>query len=185
MTERLYIDLRVNLSQLISLPTGSDIGFMDVGMQGGTLWNPELLRELGSCQVLIALLSAPYLNSPWCGMEWHAFSQRTAKRLPGAKAANHQGCIIPVRWAPIESPLPTPVSDDMFFTPTTTPDPDLPELYRMNGVFGLLRMRRDDYYQIVAWQLSMLISRVYHALHLEHRSFEPGDLQNVFRGPSS
>jgi hypothetical protein len=180
MAERLFDDLRENLGQLIALPTGADIGFIDKRIRGGTNWPPDLAREVGTCRVLVALVSAPYLSSEWCGKEWYAFTQRATRRLPGKQVSDHQGCLIPVRWAPVEFGLPSVVADDMFFTPDSTPEPDLPELYRQNGIFGLLRMGLEDYYQILAWQLSMLISRVYHSLYLEPENFAPEDLRNAF-----
>lgn len=179
IAERLYDDLRENLGQLIALPTGADIGFIDRGMWGGTNWPSELAHEMGTCQVLVALVSAPYLSSEWCGREWYAFTNRVTRPLPGGQASGHQGCVIPVRWAPVEFGS-TPVSEDMFFSPDSAPEPDLPELYRQNGVFGILRMGLEDHYQIIAWQLSMLIAKVYHSLYLEPRNFRPEDLKSAF-----
>ncbi|HEY6792052.1 MAG TPA: TIR-like protein FxsC [Trebonia sp.] len=184
LAERLYYDLRENVGQLIALPTGSDYGFMDIGMRGGTDWPREIMRALGTCQVFVALLSVPYLSRDWCGREWYAFSQRSTMRLPGGRSSSHQGCIIPVRWAPLQAPLPPLISDDMFFAPASAPERDLPELYRQDGLFGLLRMGREDYYQIAVWQLAKLIAHVYHTLHLDHRSFAPEDLKNIFGEPS-
>ena len=185
IAERLFDDLRENLGQLIALPTGADIGFIDRGMWGGTKWPAELAREVGTCQVLVALVSAPYMGSEWCGKEWYAFTNRVPRQLPGAQASNHHGCVIPVRWAPVELGMPSPLREDMFFTPDSAPEPDLPELYRQNGIFGILRMGLEDYYQIIAWQLSMLISKVYYSLHLEPRNFGPEDLKNAFEPGAS
>ena len=94
MAERFFFDLRENVGQLITLTTGEDFGFMDTRIQAGMQWADVLLHAAGTCQVLIALLSAPYLKSKWCGMEWCAFSRRSAVRPPGAmesSAASRMG----------------------------------------------------------------------------------------------
>jgi hypothetical protein len=181
MTERFCLDLSENVRQLISLRPGSDFGFMDTGMQGGMHWTPELIDAVGTCQVLIALLSVPYLKSEWCGMEWHAFSQRRARRLPGSDLSRNQGCIVPVRWAPISCPLPSSVSKCMTFSPVSRRNPQLPAEYKANGIFGLLQTDQEDSYRIIAWQLALLISKIYYGQHLGHRKFKLEDLGNVFR----
>ena len=81
--EEFFHDLAENVGQLISLRADVPAGFMDQEMRGGMQWTDELLHAVGTCQVLVALLSARYLKSDWCTMEWHAFSQRTVRRLEG------------------------------------------------------------------------------------------------------
>jgi hypothetical protein len=181
MAERFYFDLAQNVDQLVGLRTGEDVGFMDTRIPGGAQWADELLHAAGTCQMLIALLSAPYLNSEWCGMEWCAFSRRSAVRLPGAKQSQRQGWIIPVHWAPVSFPLPSRVSGNMFFSPASMPDPGLPAQYRANGVFGLLRMGQENAYQIIAWHLAKRISSIYHSQHLRRRRFKVEDLRNCFQ----
>ena len=180
MAERFYFDVSENVAQLISRRTGADIGFMDTRMQGGMHWADELLHAAGTCQVLIALLSAPYLSSKWCGMEWCAFAKRTAQGPRGTRSFQREGWIIPVRWAPVPFPIPLPVSDEMIFSPANRPDPDLPAQYRADGVFGLLRMGQEDSYQIIAWQLAKRIAKIYHNQRLRSRRFRLEDLENVF-----
>jgi hypothetical protein len=181
MAERFFFDLSENVGQLISRRTGADVGFIDTKVQGGMQWPYELLHAAGTCQVLVALLSAPYLSSKWCGIEWCAFSRRTAQRPPGTKPFRREGWIIPVRWAPMPFPLPSPVSEDMIFSPDNIPDPDLPARYRADGVFGLLRTGQEDSYQIIAWQLAKRISKIYHNQRLRSRRFRIEDLENVFQ----
>jgi hypothetical protein len=180
LAERLFYDLTEHLDQLIAPPTGMDIGFMDRGMWGGTKWPDELADALSTGQVMVALLSPRYLASSWCGKEWYAFRERSARRLPGARTPRSQKCVIPVHWVPCS--VPEAIGEDMIFSPDRTPDPDLPELYRQNGVYGLLTMGQEDKYQIITWQLSKLISNVYHGLHLEHRKYRQEDLVNIFDG---
>lgn len=183
MAERFYFDLRENVGQLITLTTGEDFGFMDTRIQAGMQWADVLLHAAGTCQVLIALLSAPYLKSKWCGMEWCAFSRRSAVRPPGAMESwQRQEWVIPVRWVPLPFPLPPAVSKTEIFSPDDKPDPGLPARYEADGVFGLLRTGQEDSYQIIAWQLAKLISRIYHNQLLRRRKFKLEDLENVFQG---
>jgi hypothetical protein len=185
MAERFFMDLQENVAQLIVRGTGAEIGFMDTRMQGGTRWRDELIHAAGTCQVLVTLLSAPYLSRKWCGMEWCAFSRRTVQRIAGSGASPWQGPIIPVRWAPVSFPLPSVVREEMIFSPSSHPDLDLPARYKANGVYGLLRTKQEDSYQIIVWQLSMLISKIYHSQRLKSRRFRVEDLHNVFQeGPS-
>ena len=66
--ERFYKELRGDLLTLVGLPMGTDMGFFDTdGLQPAVRWRDELADALGTCQVLVALLSVPYLKSDWCG----------------------------------------------------------------------------------------------------------------------
>ncbi len=181
LAERFYFDLSENVAQLIVRKTGAEIGYMDTEVQGGVQWVDELLHAAGTCQVLIALLSAPYLSREWCGREWCAFSQRRVQRLPGKGVPLHQQHIIPLRWAPLPFKLPSPVSEDMIFAPAGHPDPELPAQYKVNGVYGLMRMGREDSYQIIVWQLAMHISKIYYHQRLRTRRFKLQDLHNAFQ----
>jgi hypothetical protein len=68
----------------------------------------------------------------------------------------------------------------MIFMPTSKPDPQLPAQYRENGIFGLLRMGREDSYHIIVWQLAMHVSKVYHSQQVEPQVFRLEDLHNIF-----
>jgi TIR domain len=184
-TSEFFIHLSDDVAQLIPRTPGADIGYMDTGTQGGADWEEELLHAAGTCQVLVALLSAPYLSSEWCGMEWFAFSQRASRAAPGRSAAPRQGHIIPVRWAPIEYALPSPVKQAMIFSPTAEPDPELPTQYKANGIYGLRQMGLKDPYKIVVWQLALHISRIYHNRRLAFREYRREDLRNAFNGAGS
>jgi hypothetical protein len=182
--ERFFQDLAENVGQLISLPADVPAGFMDQEMRGGMQWTDELLHAVGTCQVLVALLSARYLKSEWCGMEWHAFSQRGVQRLEGAKASSWQGCIIPVIWAPLPSELPQQVSSRQIFTPTRDHNRRTPGHYQQNGVLGLMRTHLRNSYEVVTWQLAMHIAHIYHSQRTGSRDFERGELRNIFRSDS-
>lgn len=180
---KFFHDLAGNVVHLIRPRADVPAGFMDRGMRGGMDWTDELLHAVGTCQILVALLSAPYLESEWCRMEWHAFSLREVRRVVGAKASPRQGCIIPVIWAPFHSALPEHIRLTQIFSPSLEPEPRAPRHYRDNGVIGLMRMRRlSECYEIVAWQLAMHIAHVYHSQRTEHRKFEIEELRSVVRG---
>lgn len=175
--EEFFKDLAVNVRHLIHLPAGVPAGFMDQEMRGGMDWTDELIHAVGTCQVLVALLSAEYLTAPWCRMEWHAFAQRAVRQRPGAKRSPRQGCIIPVIWAPFHENLPKHMKNTLFFSPDRDPEPRAPEHYKSNGVFGLMRMNRlRDFYEIVAWQLALHIAHIIHSQQTESREFQRADL---------
>ena len=162
----------------------ADMGFMDVeGLPGGMNWHPELIHALGTCQVLVSLLSAHYLSSEWCGREWNAFTLRKRTPLNGANASVYQGCIIPVLWAPVPFDVPAVIKDrvSIFLPKPTRRDPDLPHLYEQRGIFGLMRAREEDAVSEIVGQLARLIQKIYYGQRLEPREFEPHELINIFR----
>jgi TIR domain len=180
--EEFFQDLTENVGQLIYLRPDVPAGFMDREMRGGMQWTDELIHAVGTCQVMVALLSARYLQSEWCGKEWHAFSQRAVRRLPDRNAQARQGCIIPVMWAPLPAPLPPEISAELIFLPGRQPDPDVPDHYQENGIFGMMRVDRlRNSYQIVTWQLAKHIAHIYHSQRTDARKFEPDELHNIFR----
>ena len=85
MAKRFYHVLRGHIQTLVHVPVGTALGFFDQdGIDPAVLWDEELAEALGTCQVMVALLSPPYLNREWCGKEWHAFTLREPEPLPGA-----------------------------------------------------------------------------------------------------
>jgi hypothetical protein len=183
--KRFYNELRGDLQTLVGLPVGAEMGFFDSnGLGPAVLWPQELADALGTCQVLVSLLSVPYLNSDWCGKEWHAFTLREREPRPGASRFQNQGSIIPVRWAPIPFDLPSVVQGEVqLFTPQGTQhQPDLPELYEKEGAFGLLRTNQEEAFRSVIWDLAKSIQQIYYSTLLKPKEFTPGVLRNVFKG---
>lgn len=175
-----FDDLSENVAQLIDRPTGSDPGFMDRSLAGGTRWTSELLDALGGCQVFVALLSAPYLISDWCGREWYAFSQRKVV-MSKDDGARHQSAIIPVLWAPLRHErIPAAVRAVQRFSPTGLSDPGVKARYEANGIFGLLATKQDSAYQEIVWSLALQIADIHYAYWVEPRDFDPGELRNLF-----
>jgi hypothetical protein len=183
LVRRFFDELCSEVAPLVHLPYGSDMGFMDVeSLPGGMTWHPGLIHALGTCQVLVGLVSAPYLKSDWCGREWHAFTLRNRTTVTGSNASPCQGCIIPVLWAPMAFDAPAVVKDhvSMFLPKPTRRDPQLPQLYERRGIFGLMRAREEDAVSEIVWQLAQLIQKIYYGQRLEPREFKPRELINLF-----
>ncbi len=177
---RLFDDLSANVAELVCRTAGSDPGFMDRSMQGGGRWNDELLYAVGTCQVFVPLLSAPFLRSEWCGMEWYGFSQRKVTTLDAA-APSHQTCIIPVVWAPVpEEQYPPPVHAVQRFSPVGLPDAAIAGRYESEGVYGLLRLGQEVSYQAIVWRLAQRIAEIYYSHRVEPRELTLAELHNIF-----
>lgn len=176
-----YDDLKENIAQLVSRAVGVDPGFIDRTIPDGGQWTSELLWALGTCKVFVALLSAPYVESEWCGKEWYAFSQR---KVAGGAAvgANHQTAILPVTWAPLPPgmPLPSAITAVQRFVPDGLPEPEVAALYRRDGVYGLMAMRQETAYKVVVWRLAQRIAELQRNYSVEPRVFKPRDLRNIF-----
>ncbi len=158
---RLYRDLTLHVNQLIALPAGRDPGFMDMTMKGGVLWEKELLTAAGTCQVLICLLSPPYLTrSEWCAMEWDIFSRRDVVRRSDDKPADETS-VVPVLWAPIPGEVPEMVNQVTRFAPRNLADPAFGPLYEENGFFGVLNSDPKYAYPALVWKLAMRIQELH------------------------
>src|SRR5689334_3703665 len=73
---RFFEDVSEHVAQLMGTGPGEDPGSMDIQTQPGTEWNDKLRRAVGTCQVFVPLLSPGWQTSPWCQLEWQAFSRR-------------------------------------------------------------------------------------------------------------
>lgn len=176
-----YEDLSENVAQLVSRQAGSDPGFIDQSIPGGSDWSQEVLQALGTCQIFIPLLSEPYVTSPWCAMEWHAFSQRQATRKDRT-GPSAQTPIIPVTWAPMASGLlPPAVHKIQRFSPSRLDKVDISAKYEADGVFGLMRTGRRDPYKGIVWQLALRIAQFHYTYQVESREFNITELRNIFQ----
>jgi hypothetical protein len=180
--ERFFYRLRQDLQPLIALPVGTDIGFFDTSaLATGTRWRSELANALGTCQVLVSLLSVPYLQSEWCGREWHAFTLREIVPRPGTNGLQYHSSIIPVRWAPIPFRVPSVIESVQLFKPSSNRrHPDLPERYDEDGIFGLLQGGEEEAFQEIVWDLAKLIQQIYYSQLLIPKNLERDELRNVF-----
>jgi TIR domain len=178
---KLFNDLSGNVAELVSRMAGAEPGFMDRSMQGGGRWSDEVLQAVGGCQVFVALLSAPYMSSEWCGMEWYAFSQRVVTKLRKS-ASSHQTCIIPVAWAPVpDERVPDCVLAVQRFLPAGLPNAGTAWLYENEGVLGLLKLSLDASYQAVVWRLAQRIAEICYSHKVEPRIFNSTELRNIFQ----
>lgn len=180
---RLFDDLSMHVDQLVGSPTGVDPGFMDLSMEGGTRWAPEVLAAAGTCHVFVPLISSPYVESKWCAMEWDAFSCRNVSRREADSSGNNTA-ILPVKWSPMrEDQLPPAVRELQFFLPQQLTDPNIAQRYLVNGIYGLLTVDDKAAYQTVAWRLALGIVDAYHAYHVEPKiPTDPRQLRESFRG---
>lgn len=170
---RFYRDLCLHVRQLVGSQVGSIPGFIDQSMIAGSEWEPRLFHMLEKAPVFVALLSADYVASPWCGKEWDAFSRRRPVRVDG-RESNDETTILPIIWSPlVPGRVPRVVQAVQRFAPGIQADAELRLAYQTNGVYGLLAMDSKHYLAVV-WHLARLISDLYHNFRLP-----PGDPLNV------
>ncbi len=178
--ERLFNDLCDHLTSLVDHPLGAEIGFMDRDMAGGARWTEQLLRELGTCQVFVALTSVPFFESEWCGREWAAFAHREAAsgRGQGSRETN----IVPVVWAPnLRSRVPRAAAKVQSFQPSSERER---RAYQEHGLLGLQATSRNDEfesYESVVWQLARHIAEIYYRNRIPPQRIMDKDLRNAFR----
>jgi hypothetical protein len=155
-----FYDLTRAVNQLLPIPAGDPIGFMDTGLEAGVNWNAELLRNLDSATVFVALISARYVNlSKWCPMEWDYFARRKVTARAGAPPKHNATAILPVLWAPVDGPLPPRITDVQHFEPATAAFlPRHRTLYLEEGVLGMQKYHEGQgAYDAVVWSLARQI----------------------------
>jgi hypothetical protein len=173
----LFADLCTHVGQLVPQSPGHDVGYMDLTMEGGELWEPELLHAVGTCSVFVALLSDPFLASEWCAMEWDAFSARTTLTRPGGQCTRATA-ILPVLWTPLTTPMPRTVKKVQRFHPVDVADHMLHE-YEQNGLYGLGQLNPKDIYDVIVWKLALRIQHLQSALFTKRQV--PNDTTDLRR----
>lgn len=169
-----FEELSDDVAQLVSLPAGSEPGYMDRSIGTGKHWTPALLRAIGTCQVFVALLSARYFTRTWCGQEWYAFSQRSVTGPPNSRN------IAPVVWAPIyEKNIPPAVNRIQRFRPANI-DPDIAAYYEREGIYGLHKMSKDSY-SLLIWKLALEIADMYYNHNAMSNILNESELQDPFK----
>jgi hypothetical protein len=157
-----FDDLTDDVGELIGAPLNYKPGYLDRADSFGTEWERQLLTAIGTCQVLVCLLSEPLLrDSEWCAREWHAFARREIIRDP-ALAREHQRAIVPVIWMPLHPTLELPkrVSQIGIYFPPGLPDPGYETAYRENGLLGLIRSGQHTAYRAIVWKIAMHVDHV-------------------------
>ena len=159
---RFFADLTNNVNQLVPVPAGADVGFIDRKLEAGVDWHDELIRNLSGCRVFVALLSAQYVGvSKWCPMEWDYFARRDVRPAPGSPVSPHTTAIIPVLWAPVMSRMPSTVRKVQLFSPSLE---SVRPLYESEGVLGMQSLDEIAYRAFV-WMLAREIQNRW--AHLE------------------
>jgi hypothetical protein len=162
--KRFFDDLTENVNELIGTPAGQDPGFLDTGRGGSEHWEQTVLGAVGTAQVLICLLSRPFLlHSPWCCMEWDAFARRAVVPRPGTRQPA-ETAIIPVLWAPFREAFPPRIAKVNLFQPNGLPDESYIASYLNYGLLGLLRTGQSEIYETFVWKLAMHVQRI-HSLY--------------------
>ncbi|MFC4070623.1 hypothetical protein [Actinoplanes subglobosus] len=158
---RLFDDLSELVNELIGSPVGGDSGYLDLGRGTGELWQKTVLQAVGTCQVMVCLVSYPYLfHSTWCPREWDVFTRRRVVSRGGASQAT-ESAIVPVLWTPFEQSLPGPVAAVDMFTPSGLPDEDWTARYLADGLLGVARTGQTAIYDAIVWKLAMHIQRIH------------------------
>ena len=176
--------MRDNLQTLIALPLSTDMGFFDkVRIRPAVHWDQELADALGTCQVLVALLSVPYLRREWCGKEWHAFTLR--ERVPKPDANRFRIRARSYRCGGLHPLVRTARRGEARCSsspPQNTADQhELAAMSTMKKViFGLLRAGKEGAFGDVVWQLAKCIQQIYYNQLLKSKEFDPSELRNVF-----
>ena len=157
-----FQDLTEDVGELIGAPIGYDPGYLDRADSVGTDWERQLLTAIGTCQVLICLMSEPLLrDSKWCAREWYAFARREVSPN-SAQARTGETAIVPVIWHPLGTAVRIPQVVDRvgLFVPPDLPDPSFETAYRKYGLLGLIRTSQKQAYRTLVWHLAMHINRV-------------------------
>jgi hypothetical protein len=154
-------DLNEDLNHGMARRAGANPGFIDRGLRGGQDWEQEILTAIGTCQVLVALISEPFSQSPWCGMEWHAFTRRRTWRRSDGSLVEHSRCVLPVLWnVSSEDSAPQIVLRHQRFKPRPTRQSPLDQLYRSEGgIYGMYRVEYDAY-RATVWRIAQEIQQL-------------------------
>jgi FxsC-like protein len=129
---QLFRDLSQHMREMLGLPPGADLGFMDRELGPGNEWPPALAEALAVCRVFVPLYSRHYFASAHCGKEWFAFARRMASR-PG-RTDEWAQVIVPARWAP--------VPDAYLPEAARYAAADLGETHADLGFYGIMKLTR-------------------------------------------
>lgn len=156
-----------DLNHMMARRAGANPGFIDRRLRAGSNWEREILTAIGTCQVLVALVSEPFCKSEWCGKEWHAFTRRrTWRRGDGALMEDAQ-CALPVLWTvDPEDRYPKTVAKYQRFRPRPTSRSPLDQLYLREGIYGMYRAEYDAYRSTV-WRIAQEIQQLVSAYWVE------------------
>jgi hypothetical protein len=178
---RFFDGLSEHVRQLVGSRMGAVPGFVDQSIRAGEEWEQVILEKVRTAPVFVALISADYVDSEWCGKEWDAFSRRRPERVEG-EGGSYQTTILPVIWSPLPRfMVPKVVQRVQRFAPRV----EASRAYINNGIYGLLsagESTRADY-EAVVWELAMMVATYFHNFDVpDGLALSADDLRNVFDG---
>jgi transcriptional regulator with XRE-family HTH domain len=175
LVQQLRDDVAEHVGELLALPYGQTVGFLDLRPRAGESWNEQIRHAIGTCHVYVPLISPRYLASPWSRYEWDAFAARAVKSTTVAQSA-----IIPVSWTAVDrTTLPPAIRRIQSFTPNPAP-PGVVDAYLSDGLYGIMQMRLDREYEVIVWRLAQRIVDI--AAHYDVEQSIPDDTADL--GPS-
>jgi hypothetical protein len=149
-----------DLNHMMPRRAGANPGFIDRRLRAGSNWEREILTAIGTCQVLVALVSEPFCGSAWCGKEWYAFTERRTWRRSDGLLMEDSQCVLPVYWTVTpEDRYPKTVARHQRFRPRPTSKLPLDQLYLREGIYGMYRAEYDAYRSTV-WRIAQEIQRL-------------------------
>ncbi len=145
---QLFRDLSQHMREMLSLPPGSNPGFMDRELRPGNEWPPALAEALATCRVFVPLYSRRYFASVHCGKEWSAFARRLAHQGRNGERAR---VIVPALWVPVRDPLPPEVA--------RYAAADFGGTYADLGFYGIMKLTRYRHeYEAAVYRLARQIA---------------------------
>ncbi|NUR29338.1 MAG: TIR domain-containing protein [Catenulispora sp.] len=153
---RFFEDLSFEITELTTLPRGTQPGFMDREVRIGQRWQRRISEALAACRVFVPLYTPRYFASLSCASEWYLFQARQSAHELNAGLLPE--AIIPVLWLPIpDTELPAAAQALQFNHRT------LGEAYARHGFLQLIRVARyKDDYQLAVHALARHVVRVAH-----------------------
>lgn len=173
--EKLLRDLNYELGHYVKGHTEALPGAFDQDMPLGTVWKRRLSRMLADSEVLIPLVSRPFLASEWCGKEWWVFSQRPVTVRPPLEPGEQ--AIVPVIWRPVPEDEIHPVVRNLRYD-----NSGMPPSY---GAHGLLALSRGSAgaagdYQAAVNRIAKRVGDL-----LLYATVEPGQMVNLDTAPNA
>jgi len=145
-----YTDLREEIWRRTPRRALDAVGFRDVDMPIGTVWDPVTVKALSTCKVFVPLYSPHYFGSESCGKEWWVFTRRRVD-----DAATHSG-IVPVSW---ESPADFKPHMPAMAGALQRTNERLGDTYRRRGMRHLVQLKNhhSEEYRTVIYELAGMI----------------------------
>jgi hypothetical protein len=174
-------DLTRDLDQLVPRRAGADAGFIDRELRSGEDWDQEIMTAIGTCQVLVALVSQPFYDSDYCGKEWDAFTRRRTYRRKDRELMREPRCALRILWTPERQQVhPPALAKLQLFRPDPTSHSELGQLYLREGLYGMYRAEKDAY-EATVWRIALEVQRLVTNYWVETRIPENSNsLTNVF-----